>query len=72
MTTFTVTGSGAFPLDMLRYDECWPATADDATYIGRSWARGTGRSRITLITHDRTAPARDRWESFGWQVVIES
>lgn len=28
-TSFTVVGDSAFPLDMLRYDGCYPETSDD-------------------------------------------
>ena len=27
--TFTVEGTGMFPVDMLRYDNCWPRTEQD-------------------------------------------
>ena len=31
---FEVQGRGEFPLDMLRYDLCWPATEGDAIPLG--------------------------------------
>ena len=61
--TFTVEGSSPFPIDMLRYDLCWPAKADDAAWIPRS---GSGR-HINL--KGLKTPTIGRWESFGWKVV---
>ena len=31
---FTVRGDGIFPFDMLRYDNCFPATPEDIEWIG--------------------------------------
>lgn len=59
---FTVEGSGPFPIDMLRYDLCWPAKEAHSYHL--------------LITDDRRIvlkglklPTTRRWESFGWRVV---
>lgn len=51
-------GNGGFPIDMLRYDECWPATADDAVAItmDQDYVTVMGTNRFTI----------DRWKSFGW------
>lgn len=40
--TFDVRGTGAFPVDMLRYDACWPASEAD--------------SHRMVLTHERTEP----------------
>jgi hypothetical protein len=37
---FTVVGSGVFPFDMLRYDQCWPASENDSAAIERTSRRG--------------------------------
>lgn len=66
LVSFTVTGSNEFPLDMLRYDRCWPATASDASAIRR--AAGAARS-ITLQSIGFSSPTIKRWESFGWTVT---
>lgn len=34
LVEFRVSGVGYFPVDMLRYDRCWPATTDDAVSVG--------------------------------------
>ena len=72
---FTVEGRGAFPVDMLRYDSCWPAGPDDADRIG--YAPDADRRTVTLkrVT-DASKHAMhlvvtaDRWRSFGWAVVV--
>lgn len=68
---FIVRGSGAFPVDMLRYDTCYPATETDSSRIIDSHrARSTGEREIRLrgpvsINH----PTPGRWSSFGWTLV---
>lgn len=69
-TVFTVEPErGApFPLDMLRYDCCYPNSTDDAAHIHRSISDRASRP-ITLVT--QRAPefvTADRWKSFGWIV----
>jgi hypothetical protein len=70
---FTVRGSGSFPFDMLRYDQCWPESESrdswklDVTpmtdeYYGQ-------RREVTLLTDSPYAPTVDRWKSFTWEVL---
>lgn len=69
-TYFKVRGKGQFPLDMLRYDECYPVTPVDVEYI-ESRKRVDGKTvarEVSLATHKRFAPTEGRWESFGWTV----
>lgn len=61
--TFSVTGDGQFPFDMLRYDSCWPAHPQDVSLM--SSRSGTLR-RVTLV--GLHAPTDGRWASFGWPV----
>ncbi|MGA5726570.1 hypothetical protein ACPCHQ_21800 [Ralstonia thomasii] len=73
MHTFEVIGSGAFPADMLRYDECWPARAEDAAAVvleTENLSARQSRRRVRLCSHKSFAPAIVRWESFGWQVAM--
>ncbi len=59
---FTVTGEGSnFPVDMLRYDRCWPATTDDAIAI-------VNEPREVRMGSNQY-PTQDRWTSFGWQIT---
>ena len=70
---FTVEGSGEFPIDALRTDECWPATAIDAAHIAANYrmsdADAARRRKVTLATTAKYAPNRQRWSSFGWRVI---
>ena len=63
MTQFIVEGSGVFPMDMLRYDACWPAVGASAELI-----RYKGKRTITLNTWN-VGITPDRWRSFGWTVT---
>lgn len=63
--SFTVTGEGAFPFDMLRYDKCWPAWEDQSNLLGTVGAFGTRRN-ITLSGLKQ--PTVARWKSYGWEV----
>lgn len=66
---FPVEGNGVFPLDMLRYDACWPYTeSQDSTALGGAWHDAKLR-RVVLQTNSPTAPTEGRWKSFGWRVV---
>lgn len=70
--TFTVESNFSFPIDMLRYDGCFPASEVDSGVISRSltdferpvkvkigrWVHGKGYSEPTI----------GRWESFGCKV----
>ena len=67
---FSVEGRGEFPLDMLRYDCCWPATGDDVANLD-NW-RDASR-RVTFNSQKANGkPTDGRWASFGWSVVKES
>ena len=69
VSRFIVEGKGSFPIDMLRYDHCYPSDMDSILALAN---RGSSR-RVTLGTAHPTkaltgiTPAR--WESFGWRVV---
>ncbi len=70
--TFTVRGKGEFPIDMLRYDSCWPMTAMDAAVITESFDalhREKGGYEVTLTTTAPFRPTNGRWESFMFKVM---
>jgi hypothetical protein len=71
--TFRVRGDGSFPVDMLRYDSCFPATEGAASLIERSIRDGAlSRDReVTLHAwqHRDWTPTHGRWESFNWKIV---
>lgn len=65
--TFTVTGEGPFPFDMLRHDRATPKSERDSNALERTtYPRERGPHRITLIS--AKAPTEPRWGSFGWAV----
>lgn len=69
MTKFTVKGRFPFPVDMLRYDSCWPANGESAAAIHHSIARDGDREQsVTLLTWS-TGITPARWASFGWTVI---
>lgn len=75
MTTFTVEGTGSFPTDMLRYDQCWPTNeSHDSKAIANSFSEHNIGApwKIGLTTVGLAAPTVDRWASFGWKVIPES
>lgn len=65
---FEVTGRGAFPMDMLRYDACYPASEADAGVLQRV-TTGRSREEATVALVSLRAPTQERWASFGWRVT---
>jgi hypothetical protein len=67
--TFIVAGNDQFPLDMMRYDICYPQREVDSHQIERSFRSRERRTRrVTLVSSK--APTEARWGAFGW--LIES
>lgn len=68
--TFTVEGYGRFPVDMLRYDACWPKSEGrDSTAMNGD--HDSERRRVVLVTAREHSPTPGRWESFGWRYIGE-
>ena len=78
---FTVRGRTPFPVDMLRYDSCYPNDTASASDIEASLnpdlsaATLAGRSDRQFIVnlsaaHLPLGPADRRWASFGWHVTM--
>jgi hypothetical protein len=69
-TTITVTGMTPFPIDMLRYDACWPASSVDSGKIDASIKRANAEPlEISLtVAAGYSGPTVARWASFGWSV----
>ena len=61
-----VVGSDDFPLDMLRYDSCYPFNEEDVSSLDSdSYER-----RAIVVARDDGRPfALERWHSFCWEVV---
>lgn len=65
---YLVTGSLAFPIDMLRYDQAWPVSEGlDSSQITASIRHET-TGPVTVELRSTQPPTRGRWESFGWRV----
>ena len=64
--TYIVEGSGSFPLDMLRYDQSYPASEYDSGIMASLQLR-----KVMLQSsaeHAGGAISKQRWSSFGWTV----
>ena len=76
MKVLVVEGRRPFPIDMLRYDNCVPASESDAHAIERSvedFSKDPIRVNLRrfAVNGDPSAHvhAAMRWGSFGWTVV---
>lgn len=76
VTTFSVGGRSDFPLDMLRYDNCYPARSEDAAAIVATIARYDGEHETIKLEkrHAGKDPnlTPDRWASFVWSLDRDS
>ena len=71
---FAVLGRGEFPMDMLRYDRCYPKREKDTVTM-----RSDGLREVMLLKtinwgHSEASgpvwvPTVGRWNSFGWAVL---
>lgn len=65
---YTVTGVLPFPVDMVRYDQAWPSSQDDADRVERSIKREID-GPVSVRINSVRAPTIGRWASFGWEVT---
>ncbi len=64
---FTVEGSGSFPLDMLRYDGCYPR---DSNAVSHMISKEPRQIDLTTVMPGKDwQPTSARWSSFGWSVA---
>jgi len=72
---FVVEGKMAFPIDMLRYDHCYPAREIDSTTIAeyvRTYGNIDKHEKVVLnqVTEGKKPYlTNDRWKSFGWEIT---
>lgn len=68
--TFTVKSRFSFPVDMLRYDSCFPCTQSDASEITDSIMQLDGFEVDVArnVGRKNDQPTIARWESFSCQV----
>lgn len=72
ITRFKVQGSGSLPLDMLRYDTCYPATQADVSQSQLDDSAPLREIELERLSESKSAAERltfGRWQSFGWNVV---
>jgi len=70
----TIQTESAFPVDMLRYDACYPSTERDSTVIQNSITDHDGVT-VTVERIDTEAGGRwtlGRWRSFCCEIVKTS
>lgn len=60
---FTATGAGEFPLDMLRYDRCFPGSNEAVSNMEPD---NRAHRSVKLLSYNEPTPAR--WKSFGWTI----
>lgn len=63
--TFKVKYKNSFPLDMLRYDRCYPATQQDVSVIMLISPHIEFEVEIQRIIFDKKQLPSERWNSFG-------
>ncbi len=73
MKRFTVKGINTpFPIDMLRFDECYPESVEDSSKLSNTFGYRHGRRvrwTLTLVSERDTSPSVERWQSFAVEVV---
>jgi hypothetical protein len=75
LVRFTVKGSFRFPLDMLRYDQCWPADPTATANMEYSTESRSPEGYEVELLHwadGHWTPTEGRWASFGWHVDSSS
>ena len=68
--TFVVTGRSRdrFPMDMLRYDECWPQEPSQIpSPDSQEYTASVRMARY--VSNETDQPTTARWDSFGWLVT---
>lgn len=70
-----VKGRMAFPIDMLRYDACYPQASVDVEEINISQDRSITRYFEVTLEKQATTIAnvwtKERWLSFGYETINE-
>lgn len=69
---FSVLGQAPFPIDMLRWENAFPATSGDSELITRTVTQiGGGIHEIRLVTFQGPAWGPDvaKWRGYGWDPI---
>ena len=67
-TRFDVEGRGTFPMDMLRFDRCFPISHE----ASRNMEPDITSTRVVQLeaVSPRGLITPERWQSFGWTVTL--
>ena len=63
---FKVKGHGRFPMDMLRYDQCFPTVEMEANVMRKGYIE---KDVVICLRTNRPHITPLRWQSFLWNVV---
>ena len=63
-----VSGTSAFPVDMLRYDRAWPTREQDSVEASSSIDRMHPRAERKIMITSLQPLTSSRWLFFGWTV----
>lgn len=69
---FTVYGKGQFPLDMLRYDSCWPRFELEARVLAEPKGKEIHTVHLCKHVESHGEVTPERWASFGWTLDLNS
>ena len=58
-----------FPIDMLRYDGCFPDTSEDSVLISYQHPKKGASVTLRKVGTVHWTPTTERWRSFGWNIV---
>jgi len=68
--TFRVIGVDNFPVDMLRYDGCYPRTSEAVlNIISENEGKPRSVELVKAVENKEQLPTTARWASFGWKVT---
>ena len=67
---FEVEGRGPFPVDMLRYDACWPVREEEDSCNGIALREPDcyEAPRVVRLRTIRPKLTEGRWRSFAWAI----
>lgn len=70
----SVSGSGEFPIDMLRFDGCFPLSEGDSNLISSSLRAGyvNVKTKVVLLKpngYKHWSPSYSKWKSAGREIV---
>lgn len=68
---FYVRGRGDFPFDMLRHDQCWPVSGEDAAKLSPNMTAANFLELRTVHLRSIQAPTTLRWSSFMWPAATQ-